>query len=63
MSVTSRTTRPAPASQLPDRVADRQTMLRAVAGSIYGRGRVLGPVGGWVSVDFDDIREHIARAG
>lgn len=43
--------------------AERQTVLRIVAGNISGRGRVLGPAGGWVSLDFDDIRRHLRPVG
>ena len=47
------------AAQATPRGFERQTLLRAVAGSISGRGRVLGPAGGWMRVDFDDIRQHM----
>lgn len=42
---------------------DRLTLLRAAAASISGRGRVLGPAGGWVRVDFDDIRQQMGTTG
>ncbi len=51
------------AAQPATRWVERQTLLRAVAGSISGRGRVLGPAGGWVRVDFDDIRRRMQSTG
>jgi hypothetical protein len=52
-----------PAALAAPRGVERLTLLRAVAGSISGRGRVLGPSGGWVRVDFDDIRQHMQSTG
>ncbi len=51
------------AAQPAPRGAERLRLLRAVAGSISGRGRVLGPAGGWLRVDFDDIRQHMQSTG
>jgi hypothetical protein len=63
MSDTIGTSTRSAAAPPPTRGVERQTLLRAVAGSISGRGRVLGPAGGWMRVDFDDIRRHIESTG
>ena len=63
MSGTSGTTAGMTGTTPADGLADRVTMLRALAGSISGRGRVIGPAGGWVRVDFDDIRRHVQPTG
>ena len=57
-SSTTGTTRPT------ERVAGEQrlALLRAVTEGITGRGRVLGPAGTWVRLDFEDLRGQL-RAG
>ena len=46
----------------PGQGEERKVLLRAVADSITGRGRLLGPAGTWVRVDFEDLRGQL-RAG
>ncbi len=63
MSHPIRTSTGSAAAQPAPSKVERQRLLRVVAGSISGRGRVLGPAGGWVRVDFDDIRQHMQSTG
>jgi hypothetical protein len=57
----SRTAVPPPREADGDRVPgeERMVMLRAMADSITGRGRVVGPAGTFVRVDFDDLRSRL----
>jgi hypothetical protein len=37
----------------------RLAVLRTVTENLTGRGRVLGPSGSWVRLDFDDLRGQL----